>query len=131
MNRCVIDASVVVEVLLRTPLGNALASAISGRRLMAPDLLDAEVLSALRGNVLRDVLTESAAIAALENLVNWPIERIPNVQLTFDAWRYYQNVGPYDAFYLAVAHRNELPLITVDARLSRAPVTDVAIVNLR
>ena len=131
MNNLVIDSSVVVEILLRTTLGERLASVISGTRLIAPELIDAEVLSALRGNVLRRTLTESEAIAALENLLDWPIKRVSNFDLTFDAWRYYQNVGPYDAFYLAVAHKNELPLITVDARLSRAPVTDVAVINLR
>ncbi len=131
MNGLVIDSSVVVEILLRTTLGERLASVISGMRLIAHELIDAEVLSALRGNVLRRTLTESEAITALENLLNWPIKRVSNFGLTFDAWRYYQNVGPYDAFYLAVAHKNELPLITVDARLSRAPVADVAVINLR
>lgn len=131
MNSLVIDSSVVVEILLRTTLGEKLASVISGTRLIAPELIDAEVLSALRGNVLRQTLTESEVIAALENLLDWPIKRGSNFGLTFDAWRYYQNVGPYDAFYLAVAHKNELPPITVDARLSRAPVTDVAVINLR
>ncbi len=81
--------------------------------------------------MLRRALTESEAIAALENLLAWPINRVSNFGLTFDAWRYHQNVGPYDAFYLALAHKNELPLVTIDARLGRAPVGDIAIVNLR
>ena len=131
MNSLVIDSSVVVEILLRTTLGERLASVISGTRLIAPELIDAEVLSALRGNVLRRALTESEAIVALENLLDWPIKRVSNFGLTFDAWRYYQNVGPYDAFYLALARKNQMPLITVDARLSRAPVTDVAVISLR
>lgn len=131
MNSLVIDSSVVVEILLRTTLGERLASVVTSTRLIAPELIDAEVLSALRSNVLRRTLTESGAIAALENLLNWPIKRVSNFDLTLDAWRYYQNVGPYDAFYLAVAHKTELPLITVDARLSRAPVGDIAVINLR
>ena len=121
----------MVEILLRTSLGEQLARGLTEARLIATELIDAEVLSALRSNVLRGTLTESEAIAALENLFAWPIERVSNIDLTFDAWRYYQNVGPYDAFYLAVAHKNDVPLITVDARLSRAPVGDVAIINLR
>ncbi len=131
MNGLVIDSSVVVEILLKTALGDSLVYTIKGQRLVAPELIDAEIVSALRGNVLRHTLTESRAVKALEDLMDWPIQRFSNAQLTLDVWRYHQNVGPYDAFYLAVARKNDIPLVTVDARLSRAPVSDVAIINLR
>ena len=49
MTRYVIDASVAVEYLLKTPIGLAMADLIERAVLIAPELLDAEVLSALRG----------------------------------------------------------------------------------
>lgn len=48
MTRYVIDASVAVEYLLKTPVGLAVAALVERVTPMAPDLLDAEVLSVLR-----------------------------------------------------------------------------------
>jgi predicted nucleic acid-binding protein len=44
----VVDASVAVEYLLRTPLGLRAATLLDGAMLMAPELLDVEVVSAGR-----------------------------------------------------------------------------------
>ena len=52
MTRLVVDASVAVEYLLRTPLGLTLADTIDNASLLAPELMDAEVLSVLRRAVL-------------------------------------------------------------------------------
>jgi hypothetical protein len=46
--RYVIDASAAVEYLLRTPLGRKLADLIADAFILAPELLDVEVLSVLR-----------------------------------------------------------------------------------
>ena len=131
MTGYVIDASALVEVVLRTMLGEIVASTIRDRNLLAPELIDAEVLSTLRRGVLADTVPESDAATALQRLVNAPITRHSHTGLVAEAWRYRHNVSAYDAFYLALARKHELPLITVDARLSRAPVTNVAIINLR
>ena len=64
MTRYVIDASVAVEYLLKTPIGLAIAELIERAALIAPELLDAEVLSALRGAVLGGRLEEGRALAA-------------------------------------------------------------------
>ena len=64
MIRYVIDASAAVEYLLRTPLGLKLADAIEGAFLLAPELLDVEVLSVLRRAVLRQQLQERRAALA-------------------------------------------------------------------
>lgn len=131
MTGYVIDASALVEVVLKTDLGEIIASTIRDCNLIAPELIDAEVLSTLRRGVLAKTVPESDATAAVQRLIDAPITRHSHAALVEEAWRYRQNVSAYDAFYLAVARRNQLPLITVDARLSRAPVTDVAILNVR
>ena len=86
MTRYVIDASVAVEYLLKTPVGLALADLIERAALITPELLDAEVLSALRGAVLGGHLEEGRALEALDNLTAWPLERIPNRTLARLAW---------------------------------------------
>ena len=48
----VIDASAAVEYLLKTPVGLAMADTIESGSLVAPELIDAEVLSTLRREVL-------------------------------------------------------------------------------
>ena len=48
MTHFVVEASVAVEYLLRTPLGLTVADMIEGASLTAPELMDAEVVSVLR-----------------------------------------------------------------------------------
>lgn len=48
MTRFVVDASVAVEYLLRTPVGMSVASTIESAALVAPELMDAEVLSVMK-----------------------------------------------------------------------------------
>ena len=48
MTRYVVDASVAVEYLLRTPRGLSVADIIESASLAAPELMDVEVLSTQR-----------------------------------------------------------------------------------
>ena len=131
MTRYVIDASVAVEYLLKTPVGRAMADLIERAALIAPELLDAEVLSALRGAVLGGRLDEARALAALDDLADWPLDRIPNRALARLAWRHLHNVSAYDAFYVAAARAHNATLLTADGRLSRAPGLGVVVQHVR
>ena len=131
MNEFIIDASVLVEILLRTPLGIWLRDNLQDVRLLAPELLDAEVLSALRRYERQGRIDHTRAIEALEDLVHLPISRISHRFLTPLAWQYRQNVSAYDALYVAAARSTGLPLLTTDGPLSRAPGLDVDIQHVR
>ena len=131
MTRYVIDASVAVEYLLKTPLGRAMADLIERAALIAPELLDAEVLSALRRAVLGGRLDEARALAALDDLTDWPLDRIPNRTLARLAWPHLHNVSAYDAFYVAAARACNAALLTADGRLSRAPGLGVVVQHVR
>jgi predicted nucleic acid-binding protein len=131
VTRYVIDASVAVEYLLKTPIGLALADLVDRAALIAPELLDAEVLSALRGAVLGGRLDERLALTALDDLAAWPVDRLPNRALARLAWRHLHNVSAYDALYVAAAHVHEATLLTADGRLSRAPGLGVVVQHLR
>lgn len=126
-----IDASALFEVVASTTLGEIVATTVRDHDLVAPELIDAEVLSTIRRGVLTQAVPESIAEDAIQRLINMPITRLSHVGLVTEAWRYRHNVSAYDAFYLAIARKNDIPLVTVDARLSRAQVSDVAIISLR
>lgn len=127
----VIDASAAVEYLLRTPLGRKLDDLIENALLLAPELLDVEVLSVLRRALLQKRLEEHRARLALEDLGSWPVDRVPHAGLLGEAWKHRDNVSAYDAFYVAVAKLYDAPLLTADGPLSRAPGLGIVVQNIR
>jgi len=131
LSRFVIDASAATEYLLRTELGLKVGTVIEDASLIAPELIDIEVLSVLRRAVLRREITEQRALLAIEDLVDWSIDRIPHKPLIWLAWQHRNNVSAYDAFYVAAARVSESPLLTADGPLSRAPKLGIAIENIR
>ena len=131
MIRFVIDASAAAEYLLRTPLGQKLDELIEEADLLAPALLDAEVMAVLRRALLQERIEEHRARLALRDLEIWPVERIPHAALLQEAWKHRHNVSAYDAFYVAVAKLYEAPLLTTDGPLSRAPGLGIVVQNLR
>lgn len=131
MSCYVVDASAAAEYLLRTSLGLKVANIIEGSYLLAPELLDVEVLSVLRRAVLRRQLNEQRALRAIEDLLDWPIDRIPHRSLVWAAWQHRNNVSAYDAFYVAAARLSEATLITADGPLARAPSLRIVVENVR
>ena len=130
MKRYVIDASVAVEYLLRTPAGLQVTPLLNDAFLMAPELMDVEVISALRRAVAKKNIAETRAVAAIEDLSDWQIDRISHRALARLAWRYRHNASAYDAFYVATARLYDVPLLTADGPLSRAPGLDVVLHNV-
>ncbi len=131
MSRYVVDASIAVEYLLKTPLGLSVAGLVEGDYPLAPEVMDVEVLSVLRRAVLRGALEEPRALLALEYLTRWPVQRISHRDLIPLAWEHYQNVTAMDAFYVAAARVYSVPVLTADGRLARAPGLGVAVQYVR
>lgn len=127
MSRYVLDASVAVEYLLKTPRGLAIGGMLEDAWLVAPEMVDAEVLSVLRREVLGGRLDSANARAVIEEMSAWPVERIPHHLLAPFAWEHFRNVSAYDAFYVAAAQLYQLPLITADGRLARALESSAAV----
>jgi len=131
MSRYVVDASATVEYLLRTELGLRLAEVIDEALLIAPELLDVEVVSVLRRAVIHGKLAEPRAALAIEDLIAWPIDRIAHAELVEEAWSLRHNVSAYDAFYVAAARLFDVPLLTIDGPLSRAPTLGIVVHNIQ
>lgn len=119
----VLDASVLVEYLA----GGEHAAHVRERLLRhdeplwAPHLVDAEVGHVLRRSVMLGELGPATATAALADLADMPLRRASHVGLLSRAWALRSNLTFYDALYVALAERLDMALVTLDARLERAP----------
>lgn len=120
----VVDASVLVEYLTGGVHGEASRRQIgrvSPGWLWAPHLVDAEVGNALRRGVRMGKISERKARAALNDLLEMKLQRISHHLLADRAWDLRRNLSFYDALYVALAEALDTPLLTLDARLAKAP----------
>ncbi|MDQ3344098.1 MAG: type II toxin-antitoxin system VapC family toxin [Actinomycetota bacterium] len=118
----VVDASVLAPALGDdTADGDAARGRLRGQTLVAPELIDLEVASVLRGQLLARSLDERRAELALADLGELPLRRVGHRRLLRRCWELRENLTVYDAAYVAVAELLNLVLVTGDARLSQAP----------
>jgi predicted nucleic acid-binding protein len=120
----IVDASVIFEYLALGEREEVVAERLLGeqRAFWAPELLDAEVGSALRRAVRHKGIEADKAAEALGELRTLPIHRVSHEMLAQYAWLLRDNVSFYDGLYVALAQLLEKPLLTFDARLARAGV---------
>lgn len=71
--------------------------------------------------VLLRRLTEHRGREALDDFCQVPITRYHLLPLLTRIWRLKQNLSVFDATYIALAEVLDVPLITADAALARAP----------
>ncbi len=121
----VLDNSVVCGWLLRdqaTDYTEAIAERIAIERAIAPALLTLEYTNVLRTACKRGRLTAQDAQQALAALKRLPIEidmdKVDAGQLLALALRH--NLSSYDAAYLELGLRLQLPIATQDAELANA-----------
>ena len=121
----VVDASALLELLLRTPRSGAIEERLlgSGVTLHAPSLIDLEVLQVLRRYEARKELNPARAEEALELLRVFPLERYPHDLLAGRIWQLRASLTAYDASYVALAEGLRAPLVTCDAKLAGAKGT--------
>lgn len=119
----VLDASVVLEILLQLPGAERLERRVSRSEgaLYAPQLLDVEVVQALRRYVARGECTAERGEAAVAVLRDFPMVRYPHQPLLTRIWALRDNCTAYDAAYVALAETLGAPLVTRDAGLAAAP----------
>ena len=118
----VVDASVVANALADDGDDGDLARGrlIEAGELAAPDLVDVETVSVLRRRWLAGDLTARRFSAAVDDLGDLALLRMPTLPLMRRAYELRANVSAYDASYLDLSLRTGSPLATLDADLSRA-----------
>ncbi|MGH3473203.1 MAG: type II toxin-antitoxin system VapC family toxin [Nocardioidaceae bacterium] len=117
----VVDSAVVVDVLTAVEGGEDLRAELAGEDLHAPELLDFEVVSALRGQTLRRRITPARALDALTDFDALPILRWPSAApLRLRAFALRDNLSAYDAAYVVLAEALQCAVVTRDAQLARS-----------
>jgi predicted nucleic acid-binding protein len=118
----VVDASALIETLLRTPASVAVERRIFavGEDLHAPCLIDVEAIQVLRRYAAAKDIDETRAQAALADLIDFPLRRYPHDWLLPRIWDLRGALSAYDAVYVALAEALDAPLLTRDRRLAAA-----------
>lgn len=117
MTLFVVDASVAVRWLVALPHADQ-ARDLLGHRLMAPELIQAEVGSALVKLVRAKVLTRRDGEEAFDDFFRAPIRIVPAHGVAQQAMKLALQAGLsfYDCLYLALAEAAQGQFATADAR---------------
>jgi predicted nucleic acid-binding protein len=118
----VIDASAVLELLLRTDKGIKVQEQVLDSResLHAPHLIDIEVTQTLRRLVILNEITAARGKQALDDHAALNIKRARHKELLERVWTLRDSVTAYDAAYVVLAETLDAPLVTCDAKLARS-----------
>jgi predicted nucleic acid-binding protein len=87
----------------------------------APEVIDLEIASAWRRELLVGHIDEDRSRLALDDLAGLPLARMPHRPLMPRVWELRHNLTPYDASYVALAEALDTTLLTADGKLARAP----------
>ena len=119
----VVDASAILEVLLRTRAARRIEERIfeAGQTLHAPHLIDLEILQVLRRYAANREISAERGREAVNDLAAFRLRRWAHDILLTRIWGLRQNLTAYDAAYVALAEALEAPLLTRDTRLASAP----------
>jgi len=123
----VVDASALASVVAAPAPKRELVRRLSTIDGVAPELMDAEVLDAIRKFVLRGALNAAEGEAAVRRAREAPIARVPHRPLLARVWELRSTVAVYDAFYVALAEQLDVPLVTCDKKLAGASGHNVQI----
>jgi predicted nucleic acid-binding protein len=117
----VVDASVLAVALADDgPDGDQARARLRGERITAPELVDLEVTSVWRRQVMGGAVDARRAALAVADLTALPLKRTSHRPLLARCWELRDNLTIYDASYVALAEALTVTLLTGDGRLARA-----------
>ncbi|GGH06841.1 ribonuclease VapC9 [Glycocaulis albus] len=127
----IVDASALLEVLLRSPAASQLEALMfeSGTSLHAPHLIDVEAAQVIRKFALSGKISASVGADALADLAGFPLRRYPHDFLLPRIWELRHAISAYGASYVALAEVLDMPLLTRDARLAASASDLVAVIS--
>jgi predicted nucleic acid-binding protein len=126
----VIDASALVDLVVQSERAPAVAQAVGDADMVAPDVVNPEVLSILRRLERTGELAAREAAQAVDDLMDAPVRRFSTRPMLGEAWALRANVTAADALYVVLARILRCPLVTADWKLSRAPGLGVPLITV-
>jgi predicted nucleic acid-binding protein len=120
----IVDASVIAPALADDRAdGERARDRLRGEQLMAPELLDLEVVSVIRKALLSGTLNQRRAGLAMADLLDLDLdlERVSHRPMLARIWQLREKLTPYDASYVALDDVINATLVTADRRLLQAP----------
>ena len=125
----VLDASAVLELVLGTRSGMEILRRTADPRvsLHSPEVVDLEVLSALRQYELASITPPQRVAQAIDNLSDLDLRRHRHGPILPRIWSWRYNLTSYDAAYVTLAEVLDAPLLTTDARFARVPQLPVPV----
>jgi len=119
----VLDASAMLEWLLRTPTGLQIRARVlpSIDEVYAPHLLYLETVQSLRKSVRAQTVSVIRAQEALQDLLDFPLNLYEHQPFLRRIWALRDNATAYDAVYLALAELLPATLLTCDSKLASTP----------
>ena len=119
-DRVVLDASAMVDYLVRSAMAPSISALIEAADVHVPSHFDAEVLSALGRLHRANALTDDEVEQRSELTATAPFERHLLGPLLPGAWRLRQNLRLVDALYVELSTHIRAPIITTDSGLAAA-----------
>jgi len=120
--KALVDASVIMPVLIDEPEKNNIIVAVKDCELMAPIIMPYEIGNALSNLKKRQTLNHRQIISVYNEYLKIPLRlldvNIENALLI--ACKY--NIYAYDAYYLELASRLNLPLLTLDNPMKKIAI---------
>ena len=113
----VADASTVVAALFSDGMAREI---VRREQVQAPHLIDSEVAHVLRARVRRQVIDATTGWDLLHRFRWMAISRHGTFAMLDRVWELRDHLTAYDAAYVALAEAIDCPLVTADARISRA-----------
>ena len=118
----VVDASAVVAALVDVGQDGDWAQAeLRGEDLVAPHLVTVEAANILCRAVRTGGISADVATLAHDDLLALRVDLYPYELVASRVWELRHNLTAYDGWYVALAEAVGAPLITLDARIARAP----------
>ena len=116
-NKIVVDASVVLAVILDRPEKAALVVETEGAILLAPGCLSWEIGNAFSVILKRKRMDFESVSKGLGIFEMIPIQEMEVALVDALALCDRHDICAYDAYYLQLAKRSSLPLLTLDRRM--------------
>jgi predicted nucleic acid-binding protein len=117
----VVDASVLAVALIDDGEdGDRLRARLRNEDLLAPEIVDLEVVSVFRRHVRAGTTLPRRAELAISDLARLPMRRAPHTPFLARCWELSASMTTYDAVYVALAEASRSMLLTGDRWLASA-----------